>query len=262
MCGLAGFINYKNNLSANEITALTEALMIESEERGTDATGVAYMDKGRIKIYKSNKPAHRMNFKMPVTPVVMGHTRHSTQGSERKPYNNHPFLGRYNSFALAHNGILFNDETLRRSLKLPKTKVETDSYIAVQLLEQRGEVNFESLKYMAETVSGSFSFTVLDHDGSLYFVKGDSPLAMLHFADLGLYVYASTDEILWKAISETFLLKSIKSALGDKDAVIGTVMLNEGDIMKIDSNGSISKSEFDFDSYISFGLSWRDYHIP
>ena len=38
--------------------------------------------------------------------------------------------------ALAHNGVLYNDRELRREQHLPTTPIETDSYIAVQLLEQ------------------------------------------------------------------------------------------------------------------------------
>ena len=63
----------------------------------------------------------------------------TTQGSEEKNYNNHPFLGQAGGrqFALAHNGVLHNDLMLRRSLKLPHTKIETDSYVAVQLIERK-----------------------------------------------------------------------------------------------------------------------------
>lgn len=38
--------------------------------------------------------------------------------------------------ALAHNGVLYNDKELRRKQHLPTTPIKTDSYIAVQLLEQ------------------------------------------------------------------------------------------------------------------------------
>ena len=31
-------------------------------------------------------------------------------------------------FALAHNGVLSNDDTLRKTLNLPKTKIETEKY--------------------------------------------------------------------------------------------------------------------------------------
>ena len=48
---------------------------------------------------------------------------------------------------------------------------------------------------MAEEVEGSFCFTVLDRKDNLYFVKGDNPLCLYHYPELGLYLYASTEEI-------------------------------------------------------------------
>ena len=55
---------------------------------------------------------------------------------------------------------------------LPLTSVETDSYVAVQLLEQQKTLDFDSLQAMAEKVEGSFVFTVLDRDDSIWFVVG------------------------------------------------------------------------------------------
>ena len=62
-----------------------------------------------------------------------------------------------------------------------RTKIETDSYIAVQLIESKKELTKESLKYMAETVEGSYSFSLLDEKNNTYIVKGDSPISLLHF---------------------------------------------------------------------------------
>ena len=77
----------------------------------------------------------------------MGHTRMATQGSAGKNRNNHPFEGHSgsSSFALAHNGVLYNDRILRRELKLPATAIETDSYAAVQLLERQKALTPDSL---------------------------------------------------------------------------------------------------------------------
>ena len=55
-------------------------------------------------------------------------------------------------------------------MKLPVTKIETDSYIAVQLLEKYGRLNFESLQRMAEELEGSFTITALSDRDELYFV--------------------------------------------------------------------------------------------
>ena len=87
-------------------------------------------------------------YRVPAAPsIIMGHTRMATQGSELVNINNHPFPGitGQERFSLAHNGVLTNDKVLRKKFKLPTTKVETDSYVAVQLLEQYGQVNFDFL---------------------------------------------------------------------------------------------------------------------
>ena len=59
--------------------------------------------------------------------AVMGHTRMTTQGNAQFNQNNHPFLGHADgsSFALAHNGVLWNDKDLRMDENLPQTSVES-----------------------------------------------------------------------------------------------------------------------------------------
>ena len=145
----------------------------------------------------------------------MGHTRMTTQGDARRNRNNHPFLGYVENkpFALAHNGVLWNDGILRRTKHLPKTRIETDSYVAAQLIEQKNALDFSSLTYMAETVEGSFTFTVLDQRENLYFVKGDNPLCLYYYPHCGLYLYASTEAILNRA------LKRLRLPIGKPERV-------------------------------------------
>ena len=38
------------------------------------------------------------------------------------------------------------DKELRQERNLPDTNIETDSYIAVQLLEQQGKLNFSTIR--------------------------------------------------------------------------------------------------------------------
>ena len=76
------------------------------------------------------------------------------------------------SFALAHNGVLYNDKEIRLEKQLPKTQIETDSYVAAQFLEQSESISMDSVKNMAETVDGSFVFTILRNDNTLFFCKG------------------------------------------------------------------------------------------
>lgn len=204
------------------------------------------------------KTVSELNFKHPDDIVALiGHTRHSTQGSEKKNYNNHPFFGRMQgcNFALAHNGVLWNDGDLKQELLLPQTKIETDSFVAVQLLELRKKLNFESLRFMAETVKGSFSFSILDSKNNIYLVKGDSPLSVLHFPKLKLYVYASTDEILYKALIDSPIFPSIKRGEYEQ------IPIDEGEILKICPDGRIERGEFDF-RYYRGRYNWWDYGTP
>lgn len=140
-------------------TGMLSVLARECEARGTDATGVSYNSGGKLRIYKRPVPAHFLRFRIPEdAAVIMGHTRMTTQGNEKFNRNNHPFPGHIRDldFALAHNGVLYNDTMLRRSMSLPGTKIQTDSYIAVQLIQQKKALDLSSLAYMAEQVEGFF----------------------------------------------------------------------------------------------------------
>ncbi|MBR1824881.1 MAG: glucosamine 6-phosphate synthetase, partial [Ruminococcus sp.] len=162
-------------------------------------------------------------------------------------YNNHPFAGHADKeFAFAHNGVLYNDTTLRRDRKLPDTHIETDSYIGVQLIEQQGTLDFNSLRYMAESVQGNYTFTVLDEDNTLYIVKGLNPMCLIHFEALGLYVYASTESIMKKALQRSMLSRFSFTKV---DCV-------EGEILRIDSNGIVAREEFEPAIYRSRFMSW------
>ena len=238
MCCLYGIIDFRHALTVKRKNQILSALATAAEARGTDATGITYNDRGKLRIYKRPWPAHFMRFRVPEDArVVMGHTRMTTQGNERRNCNNHPFPGHTGAgaFALAHNGVLYNDKSLRTALDLPRTRIETDSYIAVQLIECKKTLDFSSLKYMAEQVEGSFTFTVLDAQDNLYLVKGDNPLCLYHFPKLGLYLYASTEEILKKAL--TVVRMSAKGA--------ERVELACGEILRIDTEGAITRSGFD-----------------
>lgn len=250
MCCLFGFLDYGHKLTRKQRSQLLTTLSIACEERGTDATGIAYNSDGRLHIFKRPLPAHLMWYRVPLeATAVMGHTRMTTQGSENKNQNNHPFFGKAGDtrFALAHNGVLCNDGSLRKKKKLPVTRIETDSYVAVQLLERCGELSFKSLQVMAEDLEGTFTFTALSDKNELYFVMGNNPMCIYHFPNLGIYIYASTEVILLKA------LRRLTFPIGKQEKV----HIFCGDILRIDSKGRITQSTFD-DSKIapSYSSAW------
>lgn len=242
MCCLFGLIDYANIFSAREKNRIIGILSRESEVRGTDATGIAFNTYSGIHIYKRPVAAHYMWYRIPEgAKVIMGHTRMATQGSEKFNYNNHPFFGQVDKmkFALAHNGVLHNDVMLRDSENLPKTQIQTDSYVAVQLIEKENTLSFDSIRKMAEKTEGSFCYTILNENNDLYIVKGDNPIALYKFN--GFYLYASTEDILNKAVK--------RLAFGN----YSKVNISCGDILRIDRYGSIEVQRFEYhDYYIGF----------
>ena len=251
MCSLFGWLDYQGIVPYRVKKKLTQALANAAEERGTDAAGISYINNGKVVIYKRPKPAHKLHFAPPEgTRAVLGHTRMTTQGDEKHNYNNHPFPGLAGdtSFAFAHNGVLWNDKELRKEKQLPDTHIETDSYVAVQLLQQSDKLDFGSLKEMAETVEGNFTFTVIDQNNNLYIIKGSNPMCLLHFKDIGLYVYASTESIMKKALKRVGLHKF----------AMERIETDEGDIVRIDRNGDITRSEFEPKIFRSKYGSWYD----
>ena len=86
-----------------------------------------------------------------------------------------------------------------------------------------------------EQVEGSFTFTVLDAEDSLYIVKGDNPFCLYYFPRCGLYLYASTEEILCHAIQR------ISVNLGSHF----TVPVKSGEILKISAKGEEQRQSFD-----------------
>ena len=242
MCAVFGFLDYKGKISNAVLKKLIHYLSVAAEVRGTDAPGIAYVRDGGMVTYKKPKPAHKVKLFFPRdTRAVIGHTRFTTQGSEKRNCNNHPFEGHCGkeAFALAHNGVLYNDRELRREQHLPTTPIETDTYVAVQLLEQGQNLDTENIKRMAELVEGSFVFTILRNDNTLFLVKGNNPLTLYHFPALGLYVYASTKSILDNALQKVHMTEKACE-----------VEISEGEIIEISPSGNLHKSTFEIQDYI------------
>lgn len=255
MCAVFGLIDYGKVLTAQQRECILWRLSVDCEERGIDATGYAFRENGKLKVVKKPVPAHEMFLTLNEdSNVILGHTRMTTQGKAEDNFNNHPFLGSAGGtpFALAHNGIIMNDEVLREEFNIPQTKIVTDSYIAVQLLEKIDELSEKSLANMAEKILGSFVFTLLDDDNNSYFVRGNNPLALYWFKE-GFYVYASTSGIL----------ESTLRTLKRMGFIPEKIETQYGDILKIDANGNLSRSTFnvvepDYD-YCLRSFDWSDF---
>ena len=245
MCCLFGILDCGNTLTVRQRTKMMSILASSCEVRGTDATGIAYNTDSHLTIYKRPKAAHKMWFRLPMDAnVIMGHTRMTTQGNAKFNQNNHPFYGKAGiaEFALAHNGMLMNDDELQKKYRLPKTNIETDSYVAVQLLERQTDLSFESMAKVAEELEGSFTLSILDNANNVYFIKGNNPLCLYYWRERNLYIYASTEEILKSAIAR------IPYNFGTAERI----EINEGDMMKISPNGARETAQFSLQNLYAY----------
>ena len=238
MCGLFGFSDLQHSLTEKQASALANSLARASAVRGQDATGIAYVQSGKLRIYKRPKPAARMQLRLPKgTTQLLGHVRMTTQGSEKKNYNNHPFRGALpgGDFALAHNGVLHNETGIRLRFNLPQTAVETDSFVTVQLLQSYGAVTPQTIAAMAEQLEGTFTFSILTSGNDLYLVRGNNPLSVWYYPATGVHLYASTPEILAAAVIPLPYLRG---------KVHQTVKVAEGEILCITAEGKMHRSHF------------------
>ena len=87
-------------------------------------------------------------------------------------------------------------------------------------------------------------FTVLDKDNAIWFIVGDNPLCVMFYD--GFLIYASTQEILCKAIKK-LRLKAPTDILEPK----------EGEILKIDRAGQLTTGSFTPNT--TFERWWRKY---
>ena len=82
----------------------------------------------------------------------------------------------------------------------------------------------------------------------MYFVRGDNPLTIWWCPDMGVYLYASTKEILERAVKPLGIRWWRKEAIEP----------GQGTILAIDRDGQRSISRFDDSNLI---ISWR-WHSP
>ncbi|MFW6311249.1 MAG: class II glutamine amidotransferase [Nanoarchaeota archaeon] len=174
-----------------------QQLAIEGEVRGTDATGIATINDDKFTVYKQPERAKNIDYsKIEEGNFYLGHTRKTTQGNEGDNFNNHPFVSEDETLVFAHNGVFSND----KELKTKETKIETDSYYALQTIQkEKGDSSLDVniLKSACEKMSGSFALSIYDvTTNKLFLLRHSNPLWILYKQETGEIVYASLPEMI------------------------------------------------------------------
>lgn len=204
MCGIVGYIGVED--AKERLLKGLEKL----EYRGYDSAGIAianetgvhvFKEKGRIDVLRTAVDANV------VGTVGIGHTRWATHGVPSK-VNAHPHQSASGRFTLVHNGVIENDEALKRAyLQHIVLKSDTDTEVIVQLLEENTKKHGNVEKAFQATlkqVKGSYAIAFIDAEQPdiLYVAKNKSPLL------IGLSEHANviaSDAMAMLAVTNTFL---------------------------------------------------------
>ena len=173
MCGIAGYIVLGSQTPTKEdVTKLFTSI----EDRGKDAAGYAFIKDNEINIYKN--PIKMTELvqtpewqKLELPPILIGHTRNATQGDCKINTNNHPLISDSGRFALIHNGIIYNENSLG---------IDTDTVDSLAILKAWEQTNYDPLE-TTKLLQGWFACAILDKENAdiVHFFRRSSPLTLI-----------------------------------------------------------------------------------
>jgi len=200
MCGIAGFVKQRNVvIGADKL----EQLLLQLQNRGHDATGLAYRNDGHIVVCKRKGTASQVlkdaTFRKQLarageSPWALFHCRQATNGSPNKSCNNHPIWS--DKGLIIHNGVVWD-------VPAPITKVgNTDTEDLLRYLDTKG---FSGLNEISGTAA--FGYVKFEHPESIYIYTHLAPLA-------------------FTANDDAFFFASISNMLTRFDKAVGFVVPN------------------------------------
>lgn len=212
MCGIIGFTCLPAPYKQHQVGKLVEKLLVLSESRGKEATGIAINNGHIIRYIKAPLPAStliRTNvFHKEINYGIqsdshfglIGHSRLVTDGAEHDNKNNQPVCsGR----AIAvHNGIIVNKEKIWKDNPeiFPVTDLDSEIIPAfIDLFSQKGYTLGATIPFLFEQIKGMTSTAIL---------MADRPALVLATNNGSLYYVQNKDGLSWMFASEKFILES------------------------------------------------------
>lgn len=203
MCGIFGFVSPQIE-RPGEFYRFASRLFMESQSRGTDASGFAAL--ARNNLVTDKRPYAAQYFTKLSGPWrslrgtrkvnLIGHTRAATCGSPRDNKNNHPFHGP--RFVMAHNGWIGSHDVIARHNDLD-LKTECDSEVILHFLESGRTIEDGIVKVFNHLDDvGVMAVCVLDKaTGNVHLFRNfSSPCVLMRFRRWNALVFASTPRII------------------------------------------------------------------
>ncbi|HEY84337.1 MAG TPA: hypothetical protein G4N96_04380 [Chloroflexi bacterium] len=221
MCGIATTLLTPRQRSPQVWRAIKDTFtrnLLFNEERGRAATGLAVVQvNGQVSVQKMAIPASEFVTRPeylalleqvgPQTTVLLGHTRHPTQGDPADQANNHPVQA--GPIFGVHNGHIDNDDSLFARFGLPR-QAQVDSEIIFRLLEPLSPARLNGSYFAAacprlQLLQGKFTFLAVDRRAPdrLLVLKHNNPLSIHFEADWNALVFSSRYIFLRKAFGRS-----------------------------------------------------------
>ncbi|WP_337874703.1 glutamine--fructose-6-phosphate transaminase (isomerizing) [Exiguobacterium sp.] len=255
MCGIVGMIG---QVGTKEI--LLKGLE-KLEYRGYDSAGIAlvgedvrtFKEVGRIQALRDIVPADAEG------TIGIGHTRWATHGVPSVP-NAHPHQSTTGRFTLVHNGVIENDEIIKKTLDVPFLS-ETDTEVIVQLMEKHfvelGDVEAAFRKTLSD-LHGSYAIAMIDSEDKerLYIGKNKSPL-LVGLGD-GTFNVVASDAMAMLQVTDQYL------ELHDGEIVIltresATIKTLDGEVLeRAPYTAEIDASDIEKGTYAHYMLKEMD----
>jgi glucosamine--fructose-6-phosphate aminotransferase (isomerizing) len=219
MCGIVGYIGDKKKT----VHVLMDGLS-RLEYRGYDSSGIAVMQDGRSKVFKSKGKLNNLKNKLKGSSLSgnlgIGHTRWATHGRANKR-NAHPHVS--GSVSIVHNGIIENYNELKKELikKGYNFYSETDTEVVAHLIEDlsRNNLPFEdAVRNAFKRVEGSYAVAVISERAP------DKIIAIRKFSPL----------VIALGENENFLASDVQAVLPYSNKII---FLEDGDLAILGNNG-------------------------
>lgn len=162
MCGILGYIGNQSKT----VDVLLQGLS-RLEYRGYDSSGIALIQNGKSKVYKSkgklSKLKTKLNKHSPKGSLGIGHTRWATHG-EASQKNAHPHIS--GGTSVVHNGIVENYVDLKNELEKKGYKFysDTDTEVIAHLIEDMlaSGLNFvDAAREAFRRLEGSYAIAVI-----------------------------------------------------------------------------------------------------
>jgi len=229
MCGIIGYCGQKP-----AVPIVIEALK-RLEYRGYDSAGVASLSDGRILIEKDagkvDEVIQKHNLESLPGNIAIGHTRWATHGGVTQ-LNAHPHSDCGGRVAVAHNGIVENNQQLRAELtqKGHAFISQTDTEVIPHLIEEElksGCSLEQAVLNIIPKLEGSYAFLVMapENPGKIVGARRSNPLIVgINTGDC----FISSDALAFSQYTDKVM------SLGDNEVV----MLTQEGVQFFDPRGN------------------------